>query len=336
MDNKKIFKERYQIADVLGRGGMAEVFLADDMILKRKVAIKVIKAEYAKDDTFREQFLQEARSAGGLSHQNIVTVHDIGFIKNRIYMIMEYVAGKDLYTFQNLKGGFSVHEAVKYIIQASKGIGYAHRSGIVHCDVKPQNLIVTEEGVLKVTDFGIARFLRKVNPIDEQKVVWGSPQYFAPEQATGRRSSYATDVYSLGIVLYQAVTGKLPFTGKSPEELMEKHINQKPPSPRNINPKIPRELEDIILKALAKEPSLRYRNANQMGRLLESLFPEKKSILTISSENWFKKTSVHIKASWAKYKEFRNRELFPVHKFKFFLTLIGLSIITGLLPLLLN
>ena len=177
---------------------MAEVFLAEDSILKRKVAIKVIKAQYAKDDTFRDQFLQEARSAGSLSHQNIVTVHDIGFINDRVYMIMEFVPGKDLRTVQHLKNGFGIREAVNYLIQACEGVVFAHRNGIIHCDVKPQNLIVTEKGILKVTDFGIARFLRNVNPIDEKKMVWGSPQYFSPEHAKGKITSYSADVYSLG------------------------------------------------------------------------------------------------------------------------------------------
>ncbi len=336
MDTKKLFKERYQIIDILGRGGMAEVFLADDTILKRKVAIKVIKAQYAKDEIFREQFLQEARSAGSLSHQNIVTVHDVGFINNRVYMIMEYVAGTDLRTFQYQKEGFSIKEAVNFIIQACRGVGYAHRAGIIHCDVKPQNLIVTEDGTLKVTDFGIARFLRNVNPIDEDKMVWGSPQYFSPEHAKGKITSYAADVYSLGVVLYQAVTGRLPFSGKTSKELMDKHINDNPPPPRSINPKIPLELESIILKSLSKEPSSRYRNADQMGTLLENLFPRKTPRLVISSESWLKKAWAQIKSWWAVFNKFRNKELFEVNKFAFFLIVVAVALFAGVLPLLID
>jgi len=331
-----LFKERYQILDLLGRGGMAEVFLADDTILKRKVAIKVIKAQYAKDEIFREQFLQEARSAGGLSHQNIVTVHDVGFINNRIYMIMEYVPGTDLYTYQHQKGGFSIREAVNFIIQACSGIGYAHRKGIIHCDVKPQNLIVTEDGTLKVTDFGIARFLSNVNPIDEEKIVWGSPQYFSPEQARGKITSYAADVYSLGVVLYQAVTGKLPFTGSTSKELMDKHINEAPPAPRSINPKIPIELEGVILRSLNKEPSTRYRNADQMGKLLENLYPKKTPILTLSSVNWFKTTWDKVKTGWAAFMNFRDREIFQVEKSTFLWIIFATSLLAGFLPLIIN
>jgi serine/threonine-protein kinase len=336
MDTKKLFKERYEIIDLLGRGGMAEVFLADDTILKRKVAIKIIKAQYAKDEIFREQFLQEARSAGGLSHQNIVTVHDVGFINNRIYMIMEYVPGTDLYTYQHQKDGFSIREAVNFIIQACSGIGYAHRKGIIHCDVKPQNLIVTEDGTLKVTDFGIARFLSNVNPIDEEKVVWGSPQYFSPEQAKGKITSYAADVYSLGVVLYQAVTGKLPFTGDTSKVLMEKHINKTPPSPRSINSKIPVELEGIILRSLSKEPSSRYRNANQMGKLLENLYPNKTPILTLSSENWFKTAWAKVKAGWAAFLKFRDKHIFQVDKDIFLWIIFGAALLAGFLPLIIN
>jgi serine/threonine-protein kinase len=183
---------------------------------------------------------------------------------------MEYVPGTDLKTLLQTRGRFSVDEAVPLLIQACAGIGYAHRAGLVHCDVKPQNMLVTPDQRLKVTDFGIARALASIQPDEKSNVVWGSPQYFSPEQAAGAAPSPASDVYALGVVMYEMLTGRLPFTGDTAAELAQMHRSTPTPPPRHFNPSIPPALEQIILKVLSKEPSARYRTADQLGRVLMS------------------------------------------------------------------
>ena len=181
---------------------------------------------------------------------------------------MEYLPGKDLKTLLRQRGRYSVNDAIPLMVQACAGIGYAHRAGLVHCDIKPHNMIVTPDGRLKVTDFGIARALSTITPDERADVVWGSPQYFSPEQAVGEPPSPASDVYSLGVVLYEVLTGALPFTAPTSEELARLHLEAKPIPPSEYVPDIPSALEEIILKVLAKEPSARYRTADQLGRVL--------------------------------------------------------------------
>lgn len=261
---------RYELRHTLGTGGMAVVYLAYDQQLQRPVAIKVLRQDFTQDDTFRERFRQEARAAANLSHPNIVTVHDFGLDAGRLYIVMEYMPGSDLKTMMKERGRFSVEEAIQLIVQATAGIGYAHRAGLIHCDVKPHNLLVAPDQRLKVTDFGIARALATIHPDERSDVVWGSPQYFSPEQAAGAAPSPASDVYSLGVILYEMLTGQLPFTATDPTELARLHRDVAPIPPRQIYPAIPPALETILLKVLAKEPAMRYRTADQFGRVLVS------------------------------------------------------------------
>ncbi len=265
-----LLNNRYQLLHTLGTGGMAVVYRAYDRMLERPVAIKILRQDFSEDETFRERFRQEARAAANLSHPNIVTVHDFGFDAGRLFIVMEYVPGTDLKTMIKNHGRFSVDEAIQLMVQACEGIGYAHRAGLVHCDVKPHNMLVTPDGRLKVTDFGIARALASIQPDEQADVVWGSPQYFAPEQAAGQAPSPASDVYSLGVILYEMLTGQLPFNSKDPEELARMHRESAPTPPRRYNSQIPPALEQIILKVLQKEPAQRYRSADQLGRVLRN------------------------------------------------------------------
>lgn len=268
MNEGDLLNQRYQLLERLGSGGMAEVFRARDLMLERSVAIKVLRADYSSNQEFQERFRQEARAAANLSHPNIVTVHDFGFDNGQLFIVMEHMPGTDMKSLLRKRGRFSVEEAIPLMVQACAGIGYAHRAGLVHCDVKPHNLLITPDKRLKVTDFGIARALSTIRPGDRDEVVWGSPQYFAPEQARGQAPSPASDVYSLGVVLYEMLTGTLPFTASTAEELARMHIHFRPHPLDEYLPDAPPMLQQIVEKVLAKEPSARYRTADQLGRVL--------------------------------------------------------------------
>ena len=232
------------------------------------VAIKVLRKDYSSNPDFQNHFRMEARSAANLSHPNIVTVHDFGFADNLLFIVMEFIPGKDLKQLIRERGRFSVEAGIPLIIQACAGLGYAHRAGLVHCDVKPHNMLVSPDGRLKVTDFGIARALATITPGERTDVVWGSPLYFAPEQAQGEAPSPASDVYSLGVVMYELLCGTPPFTASTSSELARLHISARPIPIREYIPDIPTALEEIIMKVLSKEPSARYRTADQLGRVL--------------------------------------------------------------------
>jgi serine/threonine protein kinase len=268
MKEGTLLNNRYQLLERLGSGGMADVFRARDLTLDRYVAIKILRKDYSSDPNFQERFRQEARSAANLTHPNIVTVHDFGLFEDQLYIVMEQIPGKDMKTLLRQRGRFIVEEAIPLITQACAGLGYAHRAGLVHCDVKPHNIIVTPDLRIKVTDFGIARALATIKPGERSEVVWGSPHYFSPEQAAGEAPSPASDVYSLGVVLYEMLSGTLPFTASTVEEMARLHINAEPIPLNEYVPDVPSALQEIVMKVLSKEPSARYRTADQLGRVL--------------------------------------------------------------------
>ena len=274
-----LLNNRYRLEGRLGSGGMAVVYRAHDIMLERPVAVKVLRQDFTPNLAFRERFHQEAKAAANLSHPNIITVHDYGLADGYPFIVMEYLRGTDLKKILEKQGAFSVKETLDLMIQACAGLGYAHRAGLVHCDIKPHNILITPDQRLKITDFGIARALASIHPDEHSPFVWGSPMYLAPEQAAGDAPLPASDVYALGVVMYEMLTGRLPFHSETAEEVIRYHREAVPYPPRQINPAIPLPLEEVILKVLSKEPSARYRTADQLGHILYSI---KKGLLASS------------------------------------------------------
>jgi len=270
IDERTLLNNRYKLLQPLGSGGMAVIYKALDQMLERIVAVKILREDYASDLGFVERFKQEAKAAANLSHPNIVTVHDFGADENRVFIVIEFINGTDLKSLIRERGRFSIEDTVGLMAQACAGVGYAHRAGLVHCDIKPHNMLGSNDFRLKVTDFGIARALATTHPDEKSDVVWGSPHYFSPEHAAGCAPSPASDVYSLGVILYEMLTGQLPFQASEASELSRMHRTETPLPPRQLNPAIPKELEEITLKVLSKEPAARYRTADQLGRVIMS------------------------------------------------------------------
>ncbi len=270
MSTEALLNKRYKLLNPIGAGGMAVVYKAQDLSLGRLVAVKILRENLTSDPEFLTRFQQEARSAANLQHPNIVTVHDFGKDGGRYYIVMEYIEGKDLKTVIKETGHFPVSRALDIFVQLCAGIGYAHRAGLVHCDVKPQNILLTPDGRVKVADFGIARALANIRPGETTDVVWGSPQYYSPEQAAGEVPTPASDVYSIGVVMYEMLAGRLPFVASTQQALAMMHLREEPPSLSMFSPGIPEKLELIVHKVLAKEPAARYRTADQLGRILIS------------------------------------------------------------------
>ncbi len=270
MSTEHLLNKRYRLLSPLGAGGMAVVYKAQDLALGRLVAVKILREPLTGDPDFLARFQQEARSAANLAHPNIVTVHDFGRDGGRNYIVMEHIEGKDLKTLIKEGAPFKVDRALDIAIQICAGIGYAHRSGLVHCDVKPQNILVTPDGRVKVTDFGIAKALASLQPGETTDIVWGSPQYYSPEQAAGEMPTPASDVYSIGVVMYEMLAGRLPFVASTQPALAMMHLRDEPPRLTQFNPALPETLERIVHKVMAKEPSARYRTADQLGRILIS------------------------------------------------------------------
>ncbi|MBI5291497.1 MAG: serine/threonine protein kinase [Chloroflexi bacterium] len=270
MSEESLLSQRYKIISQIGAGGMAIVLKAQDLSLGRTVAVKVLRESYTGDTELLHRFLQEARAAANLTHPSIVTVHDFGEDAGRYFMVMEYIEGPNLKTLIRDGGPFTLDRALDYATQICAAVGYAHRAGVAHCDLKPQNILVASDGRLKVTDFGIARVLAAIKPGEKNDVVWGSPQYFSPEQAAGEAPTPASDVYAIGIMLFEMLTNRLPFQSDNPQTLALMHLREDPPPLSMYNAAIPDAMERIVSKVLAKEPSARYRTADQLGHILQS------------------------------------------------------------------
>jgi beta-lactam-binding protein with PASTA domain/predicted Ser/Thr protein kinase len=258
----EIFDGRYHVVRKLGTGGMATVYLAEDQDLGRRVALKVLDERHAQDAQFVERFRREAMSAAVLSHPNIVAVYDRGEANGTYYIAMEYLEGKTLKELIVARGPTPVRVAIDYARQILAALDFAHRNGIVHRDIKPHNVIIAPDGRLKVMDFGIAR--SGSSQVTEAGSIIGTAQYLSPEQARGASAGPPADIYSTGIVLYEMLTGSVPFTGDTPLEVAMKHLSSVPEPPSKKRPEIPHNLDAVVLRALAKDPDSRYRNAREM------------------------------------------------------------------------
>src|SRR6266511_1503525 len=257
-----LFDGRYRIVRKLGTGGMANVYLAEDEVLGRRVAIKILNDRHAGDDQFVERFRREAKNAASLSHPNIVSIYDRGEAEGTYYIAMEYLDGRSLKELIVARGPAPIHLAVDYTRQILAAMRFAHRHGIVHRDIKPHNVLVDGEGRLKVTDFGIAR--AGVSQMTEAGSIIGTAQYLSPEQAKGAPVDQTSDLYSVGVVLYELLTGVVPFSGDTPVEIAMKHLSAIPEPPSVKRAEVPRDLDLVVMRALAKDPTERYHSAEEM------------------------------------------------------------------------
>lgn len=259
----KIIAERYELIDLLGQGGMADVYLARDTILNRTIAIKILRTSLAKDPVYIARFQREASAAAALSHKNIVEIYDVGEDNDQYYIVMEYVPGTTLKDLILRRGALHVMEAIDIMKQVLSGTARAHQMGIIHRDLKPQNILVTDSGVAKIADFGIAS-IQSLNQFTQTDVIMGSLHYLAPELARGEKATIQSDIYALGIVFYELLRGEVPFNGESPVNIALKHMQEDLPSLLEFNPTIPQSVENIIIKATAKNLNDRYKNAIDM------------------------------------------------------------------------
>ena len=276
--------DRYEILKSVGEGGMANVFLANDIILDRKVAVKVLRGDLSTDDKFIRRFQREALSVSNLSHPNIVEVYDVGEEDGEYYIVMEYLSGKTLKQLLKKRETLTLTEVIDIMSQVTDGISHAHEAYIIHRDIKPQNIMIEDNGLIKVTDFGIAMALNATQ-LTQTNSVMGSVHYLPPEQASGKGSTIKSDIYSMGILMYELLTGNVPFKGDNAVEIALKHMKEKIPSIRKQNPAIPQSVENILLKATAKNPRNRYESARQMHEdLIHCLEAEHENDKKISYE----------------------------------------------------
>ncbi len=268
--NGTVLGGRYELIEIIGEGGMATVYKARDRVLDRIVAVKILKDEFSRDKNFVEKFKTEALSAARISHPNIVNIYDVGQEKDIYYIVMELVDGKTLKDMIRSEAPLTVERAVDIAIMVCDGVHHAHEKGIIHRDIKPHNILITEHGMVKVADFGIARAVSSGTITYGNNIV-GSVHYFSPEQARGEAINRTTDIYSIGCILYEMLTGKVPFDADSPITIALRHIHDVPPSPRTLNNSIPAALEGIIYKAMEKVPANRFSTALEMRNALLNL-----------------------------------------------------------------
>jgi eukaryotic-like serine/threonine-protein kinase len=270
----EVLADRYELEELVGTGGMSSVFRAHDRLLDRKVALKILHQQYSGDDDYVERFKREARSVAALSHPNVVTVIDRGEHEDRQFIVFEYVEGENLKRLIERRGPAPVPNALELAIQIARGLAFAHQQGLIHRDVKPQNVLLNGDGRAKVTDFGIARSLNVQRRMTQTGTVLGTSDYIAPEQAQGQRVDEHTDVYSLGVVVYELLTGEVPFPGENFVAVAMRHINEEPPSVREKRPDVPVRVDEAVRRAMAKRPEDRFPTMDAFCAELEACLAE--------------------------------------------------------------
>src|SRR5580698_3384570 len=289
VETPRVYSGRYEITHLVARGGMAQVYRAVDLQLDRPVALKVLFPELSVDKTFVERFRREAQAAANLSHPNIVPVFDWGEDDGVYFIVMEYIDGRSLSTVLRDPQKMPPNQIAQIGAGVAAALAFAHRHGVVHRDVKPGNILITPDGEVKVTDFGIARAMNTEESLTQTGAVMGTAAYFSPEQAEGKGVDSRSDIYSLGVVLYEMAVGRPPFTGDSPVAVASKHVRDMPVLPREANPTVPPALEAVIMKAMAKNPDDRYGSAEELradllrfadGRPVEAGDPGLTSVMT--------------------------------------------------------
>src|SRR6476619_1163398 len=273
-----VIDQRYQILSRIGSGGMADVYCAEDLQLGRKVALKLLYRRFAEDEEFVERFRREASSAAGLQHPNVVAVFDRGEFDGTYYIAMEYLEGRSLKQLVRQEGALEPDRAIDLVLQILKAARFAHRRGIVHRDIKPHNVIVDDDGRAKVTDFGIAR--AGASDMTETGSIMGTAQYLSPEQAQGHPVSEQSDLYSVGIMLYELLTARLPFDGESAVTIALKHGNEQPPPPSAVNPAVSPALDAVVLRALEKDPARRFSSADEFIAELQAAAAQPTTVLS--------------------------------------------------------
>ena len=272
MSERNVLAGRYELIEKIGDGGMAIVYKAKDRLLKRFIAVKILKPEFVQDIKFVENFRKESHAAASLSHPNIVSIYDVGQEGNINYIVMELVSGKTLNELIKEEAPMDYRKAADIAKQVAAGLSAAHKKGIVHRDVKPHNILMTEDGIAKITDFGIAKAVTNTTIVDSGKDnVMGSVHYFSPEQAKGANVDEKSDIYSLGIVLYEMLTGKVPFDGDNPVTIALMQINEPVTPPSVFNHNVPPGLERIVMKAVEKQPKNRFDSADEMIDALDKM-----------------------------------------------------------------
>lgn len=254
---------RYTILERIGGGGMADVYRAHDKLLDRSVAVKVLRSQFTSDDEFVTRFRREAQAAARLSHPNIVNIYDVGCDEDIYYIVMEYISGETLKERIERAGQLPIESSVRIALEIAEALEHAHQNGLVHCDIKPHNILTTKSGRIKVTDFGIARAVTSATMTHTGTII-GSVHYFSPEQAKGAAVGAKSDIYSLGVVMYEMLTGTVPFNGETPISIALKHLQEEPRPLRESNPEVPPLVEAIVLKAMAKEPDQRFEDISEM------------------------------------------------------------------------
>src|SRR5580700_8498636 len=266
IEPETIIDGRYRVISRLGSGGMADVYLAQDQLLGREVAVKVLHHHFAEDQEFVERFRREASSAAALSHPNIVAIFDRGEWNGTYYIAMEYVAGRTLKAIVREQGALEPAAAIEIVVQILRAARFAHRRGVIHRDLKPHNVILDEEGRARVTDFGIAR--AGASDMTLTGSIMGTAQYLSPEQAQGLAVSASSDLYSVGVILYELLTGVVPFEGETAVAIAFKQVSAEPRAPSSVNPAVPAALDAIVLRALAKDPAQRFADADEFIAVL--------------------------------------------------------------------